>query len=113
MFFVLRLCLKVARAKKLFIAINVIGEFEILNTHFKKPDIQVQQTNDVMQKQDMNQRQIVDLIMEKGNEHHGFGELRERTKLVLLIQSQCRSIQSFHVSRHSLKAPIDQAVILP
>ncbi|KAF3516652.1 hypothetical protein DY000_02060161 [Brassica cretica] len=69
------LCLKVARAKKLFIAINVIGEFQILNTHFKKPDIQVQQTNDVMQKQDMNQRQIVDLIMEKGNEHHGFGEL--------------------------------------
>ncbi|KAF2607062.1 hypothetical protein F2Q68_00044148 [Brassica cretica] len=51
------------------------GEFEILNTHVKKPDIQVQQTNDVMHKQELNPRQIVDPIMAKGNEHHGFGEL--------------------------------------
>ena len=45
-------------------------KFEAPNTHDKKPDIQVQQTDKVTKRQKQKPRQIVDPFMSEGDEHH-------------------------------------------
>ena len=97
-------------------------KFEAPNTHDKKPDIQVQQTDKVTKRQKQKPRQIVDPFMSEGDEHHWSGELSGEDEagtgdpILMLIKTffPCRSalLKRTNISRCYLALDLNREITI-